>query len=457
VCGAVERRDCCWAFDRVVVGPSEVPWVFAAPFHVRSDTMHDQQIKADASHSQATPSAPSANPNGEFKAQLKQSDFAEGSALLMPVQAKGGITIGAHKGAAAAPGKGAPGKGAPGKGSGITIGAHKGGAAGAPGQAPGGKGPAQAPGAGPSGVTIGAHKAAPGGAGAGAATGPAAASMAGPPHKPLPVPPGGAGPSGAMAGPPHKPLPVPPQQPPPGAAAAPDEQQLEDEDRGAFADVDGNILLFDNEALVDTYFNVTTPRNWMGAHPMDHAAIHRRATQDLHISDPELFSLIGYTGPGYAPMNRLTRGQMKSKRFTSIFRRRCDQAATALKKLDNKQEKQTQRGWRNIPKGDDTIITGLYEREFVDERGFMSTTANSDQSFFAGPVSIQITGKSGVDIQQLSVLPSEGEVLYPPNTHFKVRSFVRDPSVEPAWRAWHRDNTNPKPDRPWFVVDLEEQ
>lgn len=506
-------------------------------------------VQADKKKHDPSAQAASSEPlaHGPSHEQLKGASFAEGSALLAPVQAKGGITIGAHKTQAPQP---APPPSAAAKPGGIVIGAHKG----APPQ------PAAPPSAAakPGGIVIGAHKAPPvappGGSNAPPSpvgmpqSGGASGIVIGA-HK-TPLPPGqqgpaqaGAGPTAAVpsgagvvvAGPPQKPLPPipkkpggPPQKPPPpiphkpgappqkplpatpvaagpaaavvsggvpqapmvvgppqvvgtagsqqavagpamGAQAAPQqvvvapppdpvqvEQQAEAEDKAKLSDIDGEIDVFSDEGKTAAYFSSRVPATWHSLQPANYPRIEQECTLK-GVSRHELYALIGYSGPGYAPMNRLTRGEMKSKRFTNMFKPYTQAASAAIGKLGTPTVKHTQRGWREIRGGDDTVVESLYHREFVEEKGFMSTTLNSDQSYFAGPVSIQIAGKSGVDIQLLSMVPSEGEVLYAPKTHFKVARFQRNADVEPGWRAWHQDKNNLKPTKPWFEVDLEEK
>lgn len=225
------------------------------------------------------------------------------------------------------------------------------------------------------------------------------------------------------------------------------------EDRAAFENVDGEINVFETREKVATYFNDTSPTKWRAAQP-DHANIMRKANQQ-GVSTAEVNALVGYTGPAYAPMNRFTRGQMKSNYFKGIFQGYCGLAGSALGKLGDGKMKSSQRGWRTVPNGDASIIENLYNREFVDEAGFMSTTVQSEQGMFSGPVSIQIQARSGVDIQHFSWYASEGEVLFAPGTRFKVARFKRNADVEDAWKAWHADDTKPKPTKPWFEVDLE--
>lgn len=235
--------------------------------------------------------------------------------------------------------------------------------------------------------------------------------------------------------------------------AASPEELAKAEDAASFQNVDGEIDLFATAEATDTYFQGTSPDRWAASHA-DHEEILEAANQQ-GVSTPEVDALVGYTGPAYAPMNRFTRGQMKSDYFKQAFGGYCGLASSALGKLGDGQVKQSQRGWRSIPNGDAGIIENLYNREYVDEAGFMSTTANSDQSSFAGPVSLQISATSGVHIGNFSWYPSEGEILFPPGTRFKVKGFTRNTAVEEAWKAWHADNSLDKPGQPWFEVHLE--
>lgn len=233
----------------------------------------------------------------------------------------------------------------------------------------------------------------------------------------------------------------------------PTEDKAIAEDRAAFHDVDGQVGVFETREKVATYFNDTSPAAWRSAQ-RDHVNIMRKANEQ-GVSAAEVNALVGYTGPAYSPMNRMTRGQMKSNYFKDIFQGYCGLASAALGKLGDGKVKSSQRGWRTVPNGDKTIIENLYNREYVDEPGFMSTTAHSEQGMFEGPVSLQIKARSGVDIQHFSWYASEGEILFAPGTRFKVTRFQCNADVEAGWKAWHADNTQPKPGKPWFEVDLE--
>jgi hypothetical protein len=254
------------------------------------------------------------------------------------------------------------------------------------------------------------------------------------------------------------PVPAPPggvQGPAPGAGPVDPEVAAQAEDRAAFQNVDGAVDKFTDVPKIGAYFNTECPQKWRAAN-RNHASVLDRC-RTVGITEAQVNALVGYTGPGYAPMNRLTRGQMKSTYFKTAFQPYVTASSVALTKLNDGKKKNSQRGWRTIPGGDRdaSVIENLYGREYVDEAGYMSTTLNSDQSMFAGPVSLQITASEGVNIKDFSLFPSEGEVLFKPGTRFKVKRFHKNADVEAAWKAWHRDNTQPKPAKPWFEVDLE--
>jgi hypothetical protein len=168
----------------------------------------------------------------------------------------------------------------------------------------------------------------------------------------------------------------------PTPAASSPEEIAKAEDAAAFHDIDGQIDKFVTAAATKTYFDATSPGKWKAAQP-DHTNIMKVSNQQ-GISAAEVNALVGYTGPAYSPMNRFTRGQMKSDYFKQVFGGYCGLAGSALGKLGDGQVKSSQRGWRTVPNGDAGLIEGLYNREYVDEAGFMSTTANSDQSMFEG-------------------------------------------------------------------------
>lgn len=262
------------------------------------------------------------------------------------------------------------------------------------------------------------------------------------------TPPGNAAPVAGAAPVAAAPAAAPPPTVDPEVAA-------QTEDRAAFQNVDGAVDKFTDAPKINTYFNTECPQSWRATNSNYQSVLDRCRT--VGITTDQVNALIGYTGPGYAPMNRLTRGQMKSTYFKNAFQPFVTASTVALTKLNDGRKKNTQRGWRTVPGGDRdaSVIENLYGREYVDEAGYMSTTLNSDQSMFAGPVSLQITASEGVAIKDFSLFPSEGEVLFKPGTRFKVKRFHRNTDVEAAWKTWHGDNTQPKPAKPWFEIDLE--
>ena len=65
-----------------------------------------------------------------------------------------------------------------------------------------------------------------------------------------------------------------------------------------------------------------------------------------------------------------------------------------------------------MPEGKASVVEGVYNKDFITEAAFISTTVNSDTGAFSGPVLLEITGTSGVDVSSLSTAPKEGELLY---------------------------------------------
>ena len=136
---------------------------------------------------------------------------------------------------------------------------------------------------------------------------------------------------------------------------------------------------------------------------------------------PEVRAVVGYTGPGYVPMNRDTRG------------------------------------WNAIRNNDPQVVRDLDDRDMVEEKGFLSTTTNANVGGFEGPVFFTVIGKSGVDVKAFSLNPSEGERLYPPMTRFKIESFAENPAHLGAWQN-HWNGLAPKPKgKPAFTITMREQ
>lgn len=70
-------------------------------------------------------------------------------------------------------------------------------------------------------------------------------------------------------------------------------------------------------------------------------------------------------------------------------------------------------------------MAGYREGGFVTERGFLSTTA-ATHCEYSGNVQYVIQSRRGKDISQIAEHGNEREVLFPPDTRFKVVSVERD-------------------------------
>ena len=102
-----------------------------------------------------------------------------------------------------------------------------------------------------------------------------------------------------------------------------------------------------------------------------------------------------------------------------------DSASRALSKLASKSDRKYN---GVVYRGTEMELSKVHERfpavgEIYSDKGFSSTSDNSTvafKGFFEGNVRITARSKSGVNVSDLSAVPSEGEVLFKPSTKFRI-------------------------------------
>ena len=130
------------------------------------------------------------------------------------------------------------------------------------------------------------------------------------------------------------------------------------------------------------------------------------------LSQNEALSVIGYTGNFYKDFNQAFRvGKVTPKiaRYESLLN-------TALEKLP----KFSGISYRAVQKLSKEDLARYKEGEVVTEPFFVSTSELKKVQGFGGKVRFEIYGKNGRKVENLSLYPSEKEVLFKSNSHFFV-------------------------------------
>ena len=124
-----------------------------------------------------------------------------------------------------------------------------------------------------------------------------------------------------------------------------------------------------------------------------------------------------YSDSGYRKINE----QLRARAFTAGIRHKINILTSALEELPNF------RG--DVFRG--AAIDGGRLTEYrrvgrvITERAFISASRSPSKAF-SGNVRFYIISKRGKEIDEWSAYPDEEEVLFLPNTRFKVLEYVRD-------------------------------
>jgi hypothetical protein len=147
---------------------------------------------------------------------------------------------------------------------------------------------------------------------------------------------------------------------------------------------------------------------------------------------------------------------MKSHALAAAIKPYIKDANSALAKCKGTAEVKSTRGWRTMDSP--AVVRSAYPQgKEIEEAAFMSTTESTALSFFDGPVSLTVWGKSGVNVKEFSCAGAENERLYPSGSRFNVETINEDATLVKAWLDWQKTPpAGPKPTAPAFTVTLRE-
>ena len=135
------------------------------------------------------------------------------------------------------------------------------------------------------------------------------------------------------------------------------------------------------------------------------------------LTDDQVGALYGYTtNEGYTALNPALRGQTPLTPELEAF---AAHAKDGLSKLPP-YKGLSYRGINSLP---EEVLAKNQPGNIVSDGAFMSTSSNEP---FQGNILIKVNGASGRDVAFLSEYPLEAEVLYPPDTQFKVIERIDD-------------------------------
>jgi hypothetical protein len=138
-----------------------------------------------------------------------------------------------------------------------------------------------------------------------------------------------------------------------------------------------------------------------------------------HVPPDELAAIVLYTQTYYNEMNGALRG--RDKTAMQDYGSSIKLADQALSKMPTHQG-WVHRGTKDLPA---EVLAKYVPGVVVTEEAFTSTSAATDAAF-AGEVQFKILSKTGRDVQKLSRVEAEKEVLFRPGTKFVVVDKVRD-------------------------------
>lgn len=144
------------------------------------------------------------------------------------------------------------------------------------------------------------------------------------------------------------------------------------------------------------------------------------------IPTDNLIAIRGYTSDGHYAINKALRSQdaMELQKYDSYIRA----AVSGLNQMPE-YSGTVYRGIEKITEEEAEAIASQYKKDkVITERGFTSASADPTRQF-KGLVQYVIKSQHGKDVSQIALYSEEKEVLFPPNTQFKVFDIRKNPST----------------------------
>jgi len=143
----------------------------------------------------------------------------------------------------------------------------------------------------------------------------------------------------------------------------------------------------------------------------------RKAHQKrLRLDKHDRYAILDYTGPGFAVLNKA----LRSGAVSADIQQRIDGVVRAMSKRQMKVYQGTVYRGAKLPS---TIQDTLCPGDTFSDAAFLSCSSKKASAFVSkGRTLFEIKSKTGVDISAQSEHKNEAEVLFRPNTMFKIKS-----------------------------------
>jgi len=143
----------------------------------------------------------------------------------------------------------------------------------------------------------------------------------------------------------------------------------------------------------------------------------RKAHQKrLRLDKHDRYAILDYTGPGFAILNKA----LRSGAVSVDIQQRIDGVVRAMSKRQMKVYQGTVYRGAKLPS---TIQDTLCPDATFSDAAFLSSSSKKASAFVSkGRTLFEIKSKTGVDISAQSEHKNEAEVLFRPNTMFKIKS-----------------------------------
>ncbi|PRE14051.1 DUF6531 domain-containing protein [Burkholderia multivorans] len=152
------------------------------------------------------------------------------------------------------------------------------------------------------------------------------------------------------------------------------------------------------------------------------AAKRGNAVLDKLLTDNEYLAIRGYTSNLYEEINPALRAGNPGE-----WGRLTAEASNGLTKLADNGYAHVGDVVRNLRLSNEQVEQLFPVGGVFQDKAFLSTTSDLD-GVFPGKVTMNITSRSGVSVSSLSEYPREAEVLFKPDTPFKVLDRTHDPA-----------------------------
>ena len=152
----------------------------------------------------------------------------------------------------------------------------------------------------------------------------------------------------------------------------------------------------------------------------------KRADPKLNslLTDDEYLAIRGYTGSSYREINGALRSGNPGE-WAAL----AHEASSGMKKLADNGYNANDPLFRDANFTPDQIKDLFPDSGVFTDKRFVSTTTVPGGVFPGNTKIVVVENQSGVSVSRISIIPSEAEILFKPNTSFDIISVARDPTT----------------------------